>query len=286
MSVAVEIRNHRDDHLQMEANLPVFVGKRTSRRKAGLRAAPDVLEPSQPVDEFAADQVQIAVAVEIGDTRIGSSVDVDRGACRLHFAAVDISFARVFEQVDVAVQRTPGPAPEAVEGVVPAVIVPCVDAHDDILVAVTVPVDVVPHVAPRLLVGGAELLALVAETPLLGVGSLEKVGVFEVLGEDIRFAVHLRKADVVHPLFADTLCGGETGMARRSDVPEKIESFVGAVGARHQQVFHAVAVIVHGQRNAPQSDPQIDREVRVVVSQDVLIGLCRSFTPPLGIGGR
>ena len=270
----------------MEADLPVFVGKRTSRRKAGFRAGSDVLEPGQPVDELAADQVQIAVAVPVGDTRIGRSVDVDRGACRLHLAAVDISLAGVFQQVDIAVQRTPGPASETVESVVPAVVVPRVDAYDDILVAVAVPVDVVPHIAPRLVVGGAELLAFVVQAAFFGVGSFEKVGIFEILREDVRFSVHLRETDVVHPLLADALGGGETGMARRTDVFKEIESLVGAVGARHQQVFHAVAVVVHGQRNAPQSDPQVDREARIVVAQDVRVGLGRGVTPPLGIGDR
>lgn len=80
MPVAVEIRHHRDDHLQMEADFPVFVRKRPSRGEAGLRAGADVLEPSESIDEFAADQVRIAVAVEIGDTRIGRPVNVDRGA--------------------------------------------------------------------------------------------------------------------------------------------------------------------------------------------------------------
>ena len=235
----------------MQANLPVFVRKRTSRREAGLRAASDVLEPGQSVDELAADQVQIAVAVEIGDTRIRRSVDVDRGACGLHLAAVDVPLAGVFQQVDVAVQRTPGPASEAVEGVVPAVVVPRVDAHDDVLVAVAVPVDVVPHIAPRLVVGGTELLAFVVQTPFFGVGSLEEIGIFEILREDVGFAVHLREADVVHPLLADAHCGGEMGMARRSDIFKEIESLVRSVGAGDQQVFQPVAVVVHGQRNAP-----------------------------------
>lgn len=151
----------------MEADLPVFVRKRPSRCEAGFHAGPDVLEPGQPVDELAADQVQIAVAVEVGDTRIGRSVDIDRSACGLHLAAVDMSLAGVFQQEDVAVQRTPGPASEAVEGIVPAVVVPRVDAHDDVLVAVAVPVDVVPHIAPRLVVGGAEFLAFVVQAPFL-----------------------------------------------------------------------------------------------------------------------
>ena len=69
-------------------------------------------------------------------------------------------------------------------------------------------------------------------------------------------------------------------MARRTDVFEEIESFVGAVGARHQQVFQTVAVVVHGQRNAPQPDSQIDREARIVIAQDVRVGLGRGISPP------
>ena len=269
----------------MEADLPVFVRKRPSRGEAGLRAGADVLEPGESIDELAADQVRIAVAVEIGDTRIGRPVNVDRGACGLHLAAVDISPAGVFQQVDVAVQRTPGPASETVESVVPAVVVPRVDAHDDVLVAVAVPVGVAPHIAPRLVVGGSEFLAFVVQAAFFGIGGLEEVGVFEILRKDVGFAVRLRETDVVHPLLADALGGGETGMARRTDVFEEIESFVGAVGARHQQVFQTVAVVVHGQRNAPQPDSQIDREARIVIAQDVRVGLGRGISPPLlGIG--
>ena len=177
-------------------------------------------------------------------------------------------------------QRTPGPASEAVEGIVPAVVVPRVDAHDDVLVAVAVPVDVVPHIAPRLVVGGAEFLAFVVQAPFFGVGSLDEIGIFEILRKDVGFAIHLREADVVHPLLADALGGGEAGMARRTDVLEEIESFVGAVGARHQQVFQTVAVVVYGQRNAPQSDSQIDREARIVIAQDVRVGLGRGVSSP------
>ena len=266
----------------MEADLPVFVCKGAPRRKTGFRPGSDILEPCHAVDEFAADQVQIAVAVEVGDTRIRRSVDIDRGTARFHFTAVDISPASIFQQVDVAVQRPPGPVSEAVEGVVPAVVVPRVDTHEDVLVAVAVPVHVIPHIAPRLLVGRSELLAFVVKTPCFGVGSLAKVGIFEILRKDVGLAVHLREADVVHPLLADALGGGETGMAGRSDVLKKIESFVGAVGARHKQVFHTVAVVVYGQRNAPKPDSQVDREVWVVVAQNVRVGLGRSVTLTLG----
>ena len=172
-------------------------------------------------------------------------------------------------------QRTPGPASETVESVVPAVVVPRVDAHDDVLVAVAVPVGVAPHIAPRLLVGRSELLAFVVKTPCFGVGSLEKVGIFEILRKDVGLAVHLREADVVHPLFADAHCGGEMRMARRADVFKEIESLVRAVRAGDQQVFQSVAVVVYGQRNAPQSDSQVDREVRIVVSQGGAVGACR-----------
>ena len=225
------------------------------------------------VDELSADQVEVAVAVEVGDAGIRGAVDVDRPAARLDLAAVDVPLGRILDEIDVAVQRTARPASRRIVGVVPAVVVPRIDADQDVPAAVAVPVDVVPHVAARLAVSRPQHLARVVDPALARIrGRQEEVEVLRIAGEDAGLAPDFGHADVVEPLFTDPDRGGEKRTAGRADVPEEPEPLVRRIGTRDEQVDHAVAVVVDRQRDAPQSDAQVHRQSRIVVTQRHRIG--------------
>ena len=88
------------------------------RHSSGSVAGADVLEVGEPVEELAADEVQVAVAVEVGEVRRGHAERCRSGRRRPRSCAGGsyvglIVRAVVADQVDPAVQRAAGPVSRA-----------------------------------------------------------------------------------------------------------------------------------------------------------------------------
>ena len=151
MAVLVPVERDRDDHLQVHRErLAVRQLHATTRCVARLRARADVLEVGEAVEELAAQQVEVAVAVEVHEVRRRAAEGVDRLAARFNFARRVVARLRrraeILEPVDETVERAVGPFARAIVGVVPAVFRPVIRADDEIDRAVAIEIDVAPEI--------------------------------------------------------------------------------------------------------------------------------------------
>ena len=223
------------------------------------------MEVGEAVEELAAEEVEVAVAIEVGEVRAGPAEDVDGRPAGLEFyGLVRILAGVVFDQVDPAVERSVLPAALAVVGVVPLVVAPVADADDEVLVAVAVPIDVAPHAGADFagvdVCRGVDLFGLVE-------AAVVETDVFEVLVEDAGLAVDVADLDVVVG-FADVDAGFEDrhfDLRILGGVFEEVEAVGGFVRAGDDEVEVAVAVVVHRERPRPEADAEIDLEAGVVV---------------------
>ena len=111
VAVAVPVERDRHDHLQVHRQRARR--RRVVSRSAGgvlrRRARADVLEVRKAVEELAAEQVEVAVAVEVGEVRRRAAERVDRLAVGLDSERLARSPAApscpVAKHVDEAVQR-------------------------------------------------------------------------------------------------------------------------------------------------------------------------------------
>ena len=79
--VAIPIEGHRDDHLKIHPKgLAVGTWDPNGVFVDGIFAGADVLEISEPVEEFTAEQVQIAVLVPVQDVWRGATEGFERSA--------------------------------------------------------------------------------------------------------------------------------------------------------------------------------------------------------------
>ena len=79
--IAVPIEGHRDDHLQIHPKgFAIGTLDPDCVLVDGVFASADVLEISEPVEEFTAEQVQIAVLIPVQDVRRGATEGFERSA--------------------------------------------------------------------------------------------------------------------------------------------------------------------------------------------------------------
>jgi len=286
VAVAVPIHGRRHDHAEGHGERLAVAGKVATGRVPWLGPRADVLKPRESVDELAADDVQVAVAVEVSQAGRGHAVDVDRLTARLNLDRLPIlrlvGGALVWQQVHVAVQRAAGPLALRVEGVVPAVVGPVADAYHEVQRAVAVVVGVLPLVGADLAAGLVDVRPHGQLHPLdraaprhadVFVAGHEHAGPAASV-RDLHVAQaaadqHARKEKGVRNL----LCEAPSGPFRQK-IPgtfslEEVRPVVGHVGAGDEEVQVAVAVVVHGQRPSPEPHAQVDCQARVVVHQTV-----------------
>jgi len=92
----------------------------------GILSCADILEIGQGVEKFAANQIQVAIVVEIAEVRRRSAVQIDYfiGGFELDGAVIAGGLIRagVADIIDKAMQGAFGPPAFAVKGIVPSVI--------------------------------------------------------------------------------------------------------------------------------------------------------------------
>ena len=245
---------------------------------AGRRPRADVLEISEPIEELAAEQVEIPVAIEVREVRGRPAEDLEILAGHLHARGGLIlrRLVRTFiaEPIDEAAQRALGPDTLGIIAIIPAVIGPIADAHDHIGPPVAVVVDDLPHVRPHLarvdVRGQRQFLAD------LEPGARE-VRVLDPGRKHARFAICAHAELDVLQAFADPDAGRENRQRLFGGVDtglEHIHPVRGLVGAVHDQVEFAVAVEIHRERPSPEADAQIHDQARMVVFQALENALC------------
>ena len=243
--------------------------------RRGARA--DVLEVSEPVEELAADEVEITVPIEVREVRRRPAegfqrLVADHDAERLLVAAevrrrirnfrFPISDFRVRLLTSAATgypprhihepaQRPVGPLAARVVSIVPDVFRPVADPDYQVLRAVAVVVRHAPHIRADLVRvdvrGQGELHRFVE-------AGLEEVRVCVARREHHGFPVHVADLHILQSL-ADATARLEhrqlvlRGVAR--DVLEEVNAVVRLVRAVHDEVQVAIAIEVHRQRPRP-----------------------------------
>ena len=156
IAVAIPVEGRRRDHLQIHHQRFAVARLAASGPAAysGSVAAADVLEIREAIQELAAQQIEIAVAVEVSEVRRRPAVDVDVAAAGLQSSRlVRVVRLRRRSRRSRSDRRSRAAGRFAsaviVVGVIPAVIGPVADADDQVVVAVAVVIDVSPHVGPR-----------------------------------------------------------------------------------------------------------------------------------------
>ena len=205
MAIAIEIRHDGDNHLEVETNLALTIGHTTTRLELRLATCTLILVPRQSIEELTANDIQIAITIKVGNAGIRGTIGVDNRITGHHLTTVDVLPIHTLEPIYIAVQRTTRPLALSIVGIIPAVVIPRIDTDNDILIAIMIPIHIVPHVATRLVVGSPQHLTLILDGLLLGIGSLHKVGILHTFGQHILLAVDLREANVVQPLGVDAL---------------------------------------------------------------------------------
>ena len=225
---------------------------------AGRPAGAEVLEISEPIEELAAEQVEIPIAIEVDEVRGWPAEDLKILAGRLHALGGSIlrHLVRTFvaEPIDEAAQRALGPDTLGIIAIIPAVIGPIADAHDHIGLPVAVVVDDLPHVRAHL--ARVHIRRQRQFLTDLEPGARE-VRVLDPRREHARFAVRAHaELDVLQAL-ADPYAGREN----RQRVPDGVDAGLehihpvrGLVGAVHDQIEFTVAIDIHRERPSPEAD--------------------------------
>src|SRR5690606_638331 len=105
-------------------------------------AGANIFKIRKRVEEFSTNEVQIPISIKICKLRSGCSIHVDNLITCTQSPPIDIASVLIFEEVHITVQRPSCPFTLAIEGVVPAILCPIVYSNDNVLVAITIKVDV------------------------------------------------------------------------------------------------------------------------------------------------
>ncbi len=270
VAVFVPVDGRRRDHFEIHREVLACVGfEADAEGILRLCAGAGVLEVGEAVEELAAKQVEIAIAIEVAKVR-------RRPAKGLHGAVGGVDLLRlvilrrfvgagVAQQIHIAANGAVHPAAISGVGVVPAVFGPVAHADDEIVFAIAVEIDHAPHV-------GADLVHVDvcgrAELHLLLDAGLEEIGMRVAGCEHDRFAVEVAHLDVLSA-FADALGRFENGHFRLRGVAagvfEEVDAVVRLVRAVHHEIEVSITIEIHRQRPGPQTDAEIDDEAGVVV---------------------
>ena len=237
----------------------------------GLGPRPDVLKIGETVQELAAQEIQVSVAVEVREIRRGPAEDLEVLAARPHTYGCLILGLRIgaliAHDIDETAQWPFDPFAFLVVSIVPTVVGPIADADDDVGLPVTVVVGIFPHVR-------ADFVRVdVRRQRQLPAGlepGLREIRVLDGRRQDPRLAIGaLAELDVLHA-FADAharLEDRQRTLRRVGVGPEDIHAVRRLVGAVDDEFELAVAIDVHGQGPSPEADAKIHDEPRVVILQ-------------------
>ena len=260
VSVAIPIESGGRDHLDVHDEwVSVAALEFDSVGVDRFRAGAGVLEVGEAVEKFAAEEIEVAVAIEVAEVGRGPAVDIDGGTAGVDFEArFGIAAGFVFDEVDPAVKRAVLPTALCVVGVIPNVVGPVAHACDEVQVAVAFPVDKTPHAGAGFgkayeFVGGVDLF-------FFGERVFAEVDELVVLLQDAGFAVDITDLHIV-PGLGEVDAGFEDGkfdgrILRR--IFKKVDSIARFVRAGNDEVVVAILVVVHRHGPGPEPDTQID----------------------------
>lgn len=283
MAVAVPIDGHGRDHLHVHFQRRAVLGAEAhSARVLRCGAGSDVLEVSEAVQEITAHDVEIAVAVPVGNAGRRPAVGFqdaaadNRQAVRRGIARLLVG-AQISGDVHLAAQRTTQPFSAAIVGVVPGpgfpVVRPVVDADDEIRKAVAVEVDVTPHVSADFV--GMHVRGQ-GQRDRPRKSGVDKVRVFLARRQHTRLSVHEAHLGVDHAGAEPAARLEDRHLLLRARVFVDINAVVGDIFLVDDHVHPPVAVDVHRQRPRPQPGPQIDDQAGMVVLQPLEFRILRS----------
>ena len=270
VAILVPVDRGWRDHFEIHREILARVGfEANAECILRLGAAAGVLEVGEAVEELAAEQVEVAVVVEVAKVRRRPAKGLHRpvGGVDLLRLVILRRFigAGVAQQIHIAAEGAVHPAAIGGVGVVPAVFGPVADTDDEIVFAIAFEIDHAPHV-------GADFVHVDVrgrtELHLLLDARFEEIGMRMARREHDGFAVEVAHLHVLGA-FADALRRLEDGhlglRGVAAGVFEKVDAVVGFVRAVHHEIEVAIAIEVHRQRPGPQADTEIDDETWVVV---------------------
>ena len=268
--VLVPIKGRRRDHLQVHRERWAVAGLEPASRRVLRRGArAGVFKVGEAIEEFAADQVEIAIAVEVREVRRRPAERLDRFTARLHLHRLVVAWLRggaaVADEIHEAAQRAVRPLAVRVVGVVPAVVRPVAHAHDKIELTVAIVVRVAPHVRAHFVgmnIRGQWKLHRVLQS------RLQEVGMLAAGRQDARLSVHEAELNILQSL-ADATARLEHGHRVPGRVAAHVLEKINAVGrfvrAVHDEIEITVAIEVQGERPRPEADAEIHDQTGVVV---------------------
>ena len=198
VAIGIPVDRGGRDHLQVHGErLAIVGGQLEARRILRLPARADVLEVGEAVEKLTAEQIEVAVAIEVGEVGARRAIDINRRATSKDFLrCVGIHAIHIFNQIHPAMQWAVAPATLGVERLIPDVVAPVADADDEILIAIPLPVDKSPHAGPRVACMEAGV-GIDLHPALTGGASLAKPWILDVLPQHPRRAIDLAHLHVV-----------------------------------------------------------------------------------------
>ena len=291
ITVAVEVhrggRDHAEVHFHGEAGAREFAAGSVN----GLGARARIFVIGETVAELAADEVEVAVAIEVAPARRrhAEGIDIFAAGLQAHGRGVNgfLRRARVADNVDVAAEFSARPLTLRVERALAAVeraeVAPEVDADGHVERAIAVEVDELPLILPDVaglgedffrhgeLSGFRELrlqeirkriAAVVVDLGACGFGGRRR-------GDD-GFTRDIGNADGRRGFSDEHGRLEDRELELRIHLPAVLEipgAVVGFVSADDDEVHQAVAVVIHGQRPRPEADAEVGESARVVVGE-------------------
>ena len=280
VAVLVPIESHWRDHFQIHAQmLARRIGDANALRIHRRGACAGVLKIGEFVQELTAQQIEIAIAIEVLELRRGATEYIEtlaRCVDELRLVILRLSgAARVLDEVDPAMQRAVLPFAVGVPRIVPPVVAPVFYRDDEIERAIAIVVSVAPLIVPHLRpvrLRALRLMELRIERQLhfLIEAGPGEVLVFRARCQHAHSAIDITRHHIVNR-FADELARLEHWhlvlrcIARR--VLEEIHAIARLVWAGDDQIKVAIAIRITRHRPGPEPDAKIDREAGVVVGE-------------------
>lgn len=151
IAVAIPIDHHGRDHLKVHLKRVAILGEEADTRFELWRLpAGGVPKPYEAVGEFTADEIEIAITVEVSEIGRRPTKDLDRAVAGKKsdgkLPSRSVGGANVADQIYKAAQWPICRLTSCAVGIVPAVLSPVVDSDDQVECVVVIEIGVAPHV--------------------------------------------------------------------------------------------------------------------------------------------
>ena len=244
----------------------------------GCCARADVFEIGEVVDKAAAEEIEIAIVVEIGKVGRGHAVDIDAYALAFKADGVFVfgcgRSAGIFDDVDIAMEGAAQPVAITVISVIPAVLEPVPHADHDVEVAIAFKVYLFPLVGAGLFPVAEEFFLRV---DFIALELLAFDGVFPDYGGGHENGAVFGVRDLcVGEGRAEAYRGCEEGrLAVAGNIFEEVGTVVGFIGTGNEEIIVTVLIIVHGHGPGPKSNTEFYGEIGLIIGHrlELVFGL-------------